>query len=177
MSDQYKKIYIVVDNSEIQMEQAKEKISSITDADTLVTVLLKNPDNNVIKEYKTVAKGVIKTKEDEFLRCPYDVKEDLDTFSHKAGFCVPDPKKMYTFDKLPIKDKEEPVKNGKSSFFGKRRLRLKKIQMFQKEKHLKLTKSRCMNQRKIRLKLQMRFRIILTKQWMRRNGSLQKSQS
>jgi hypothetical protein len=126
MSDQYKKIYIVVDNSEIQMEQAKEKISSITDADTLVTVLLKNPDNNVIKEYKTVAKGVIKTKEDEFLRCPYDVKEDLDTFSHKAGFCVPDPKKMYTFDKLPIKDKEEPVKNGKSSFFGKKKVKAEK---------------------------------------------------
>lgn len=126
MSDQYKKIYIVVDNSEIQMEQAKEKISSITDADTLVTELLKNPDNNVIKEYKTVAKGVIKTKEDEFLRCPYDVKEDLDTFSHKAGFCVPDPKKMYTFDKLPIKDKEEPVKNGKSSFFGKKKVKAEK---------------------------------------------------
>lgn len=121
MSDQYKKIYIVVNNNEIRMEQAKEKISSITDADTLVTVLLRNSSNDAITEYKTVAKSVIKIQDEEFLKCPYDVKEDLDTFSHKAGFYVPDPKKMYTFDKLPIKAKEEPIKKEKTSLFGKKK--------------------------------------------------------
>ena len=123
MSVQYKKIYIVIDNGKTRMEQAKEKISSVTDANMLVTVLLRNSDNDAIKEYRTVAKSVIKTQENEFLRCPYDVKEDLDTFSHKAGFYVPDPKKMYNFEKLPIKAKEEPVKKEKSSLFGKKKTR------------------------------------------------------
>lgn len=124
MSDKYQKIYITIDNNETKIEQAKDKISSITDSNQLVTVLLKNPDNDAIRDYRTVAKSVFKIHDDEYSRCPYDVKEDLNTFSHKAGFSVPNPKDLYRFDELPIKGKEESVKKEKKTLFGKKKEKL-----------------------------------------------------
>ena len=121
MSNKYQKIYITIDNNETKIEQAKDKISSITDSNQLVTVLLKNPDNDAIRDYRTVAKSVFKIHDDEYSRCPYDVKEDLNTFSHKAGFSVPNPKDLYRFDELPIKGKEESVKKEKKTLFGKKK--------------------------------------------------------
>lgn len=126
MSDKYQKIYITIDNNETKIEQAQDKISSITDSNQIVTVLLKNPDNDAIRDYRTVAKSVFKIHEDEYSRCPYDVKEDLNAFSYKAGFSVPNPKSLYQFDELPIKTKEEPVKKEKKPLFGKKKDKVEK---------------------------------------------------
>lgn len=111
MSDKFKKIYVSIDNEKTNVSQVGGRLASITDGEQLVTVLLQHADKDALQSYREIAKSVIQIQEPDYSRCPFYVKQDLDNFSHKSFFSVPDPKKIYNFEKLPIK--EEPVSNKK----------------------------------------------------------------
>lgn len=115
------RIYLIVDADRLSPEALEKKLfTRMSRIDTNSTapyecsIVLYN--TNDMKQYKGLRQKIIKTAGIETGECQYEIRMDLDLFSHQHGFDVPEPSAAFRYEPLSEKKQKpssEPEKKEK----------------------------------------------------------------
>ena len=119
-TENFDKIYIIVDVEKDDFFETEKKLSTAGNVDVLIC----NAAKEDISNYKQIVKRVGDISKTE---CPYNLKMNLDLFSHMSGLDFPDPDMEYEAEikfknqmvKMLQKENDTPNKknSSKKSFF------------------------------------------------------------
>lgn len=90
-TENFDKIYIIVDVENDDFFETEKKLSTAGNVDVLIC----NATKEDISNYKQIVKRVVDIGDISKTECPYNLKMNLDLFSHMSGLDFPDPDMEY----------------------------------------------------------------------------------